>query len=536
MKINLVYDASVTKFAPVGFTSALQYAANELDALITDNVTINIGISWDTTGTILGEARPWNGQTYSYAQVVNALKAHASTSAAITAADSLPAADPTRGSGVYLTIAQQEALGLLSGTALPDGTCTFGTAGTTLNFSTTTLAVSNEEDFNGVALHELTHALGRSGWGTGSNYSLLDLYRISSNGSISTSTASLSYFSIDGGKTDTGTFSTYSDPYDWAATMPGDSYDAVAYQGVANTLSAADQTLLSAIGFNVACFCPGTRIATPQGEVRVEAFSIGDEVLTRAGPRRIKWLGRSAYDGRFLGDNPLMLPVIFAPGALGDGVPARPLTVSPGHGVAVGDVLVPAWRLVNGASVTQPAQTGPVSYIHIELDQHGLLLSEGAWSESYLNVTPRSWFQNAAEYDALYPGEDMPGAPCLERVEDGLALEALRDFVNSRAGLPRCAEGTGALRGYFEQMGPGHYAGWAQSAEAPEVPVTLLAMQGGKILARFVANSYRPELCFTGAGRGCNGFAVALPDAGGIVIRRALDGAILPLKDRALAA
>jgi hypothetical protein len=233
-----------------------------------------------------------------------------------------------------------------------------------------------------------------------------------------------------------------------------------------------------------------------------------------------------------------MLPVTFAPGALGDGVPARPLTVSPGHGVALSDVLVPAWRLVNGVSVTQPARAGQVSYLHIELDQHALLLSDGAWSESYLNETPRSWFQNAAEYFALYPGEDVPGPPCLPRLEDGLALEAVRHFVNNRAGLAPVREGTGPLRGMVEQMGQGICAGWAQCADAPDVPVTLLVMRGGEILLRVAANRYRADLCAAGLGSGCHGFVLALPEggAGEIIVRRALDGAVLPMAETALAA
>ena len=539
MQINLIYD-STTSYAPVAFTAALNYAAQELDTLITDNITVSIDVSWDRSGHILGEAVPQNVQPYRYNQVVSALRAHAaspagSPAARIAAAD-MPASDPTGGTSVYLSEAQAEALGLMSGTSVPDGSVIFGTGGTTLNFSTTNLAVSGQEDFNGVALHELVHALGRSGWGDGSTYSLMDLFRFSSAGVLensansSTGNSPPAYFSIDNGATALASYSTISDYYDWSTTVPADAFDAFAIVGVANTLSAVDQTLIAALGFDVACFCPGTLIETPGGAVAVERLAIGDEVVTREGVRRIKWIGRSAYEGRFLGSNPLMLPVNFAPGALGDGVPTRLLTVSPGHGVCLADVLVPAWRLVNGVSVTQPTQEGAVSYIHIELERHGLLRSEGCWSESYLNETPRGWFQNAAEYFALYPGEDSTGPACLPRVEDGVALQALQHFVNSRAGVVAPAEGAGTLRGAVEHMGQGLYAGWAQCAAAPDVPVTLLAMRGGEILARVVANRYRADLRAAGLGSGCHGFVVALPEADGeITLRRALDGAVLQM-------
>jgi hypothetical protein len=534
MKIDLVYESNVAE-APAGFTGALQFAAGQLDTLITNNITVSIDVNWDTSGEILGEAGPENMQLYAYSQVVSALTSHALSPAASLAAASMPASDPTGGAGVYLTVAQAEALGLLHGSGLTDGTATFGTGGAGLNFSTTDLAIAGEEDFVGVAEHELAHALGRTGWGNGSAYSLMDLLRFSAPGviedhaDIATATSPPAYFSINDGATDLAAFATASDYYDWSTAVPADSFDAISYEGVANTISAVDETLMAALGFDVACFCPGTRIATPGGEVPVEALAIGDELVTSAAVERIKWIGRSAYDGRFIGDNPLMLPVTFAPGALADGVPARAFTVSPGHGVCMGEVLVPAWRLVNGVSVTQPARVAQVSYLHIELTRHALLLADGAWSESYLNETPRAWFDNAAEYLALYPGPERRAPPCLPRVEDGVALRALQLIVDRRAGLATRAEVGGPLRGVVEHAGHGICVGWAQDAAAPEVPVTLLVMRGGEILQRAVANRYRADLRAAGLGSGCHGFALALPDgAGDIVLRRALDGAILP--------
>ena len=62
-------------------------------------------------------------------------------------------------------------------------------------------------------------------------------------------------------------------------------------------------------------------------------------------------------------------------------------------------------------------------------------------------------------------------------------------------------------------------------------------MRGGEILARVVANRYRADLAAAGLGSGCHAFAVALPEGPGeIMIRRALDGAVLPLAETALAA
>ena len=50
---------------------------------------------------------------------------------------------------------------------------------------------------------------------------------------------------------------------------------------------------------------------------------------------------------------------------------------------------------------------GQLEYFHIELENHDLLLAEGAPTESYVECDNRGMFHNAAEYAALYP-EDGP--------------------------------------------------------------------------------------------------------------------------------
>lgn len=542
MDIQLIFDSTASA-APSGFTAAVEYAASQLDALITNNITVSIEVSWDSTGQILGEASPYLSAAglYSYAEVVAALRANAQSSTQLAAVNALPATDPTDGKGLYLTLAQAEALGLPA-TALAnaaggvDGLVEFGTGGATLNFSTTNGAVAGEVDFAGTAEHELSHALGRVDFDDGSDFTIMDLYAYAAAGTLQSTPYAPSYFSIDDGQTSLATFDTTSDISDWAdqPQYRNDAFGAYAYPGYATTISAVDDTLLSVLGFDIACFCPGTMILTPGGEVYVERLAIGDEVQTQTGPERIKWIGRSAYEGRFLGQNPLMLPVTFLPGALGTGLPCRAMTVSPGHGVFLHGVLVPAWRLVNQVNVLQAPREGLVEYLHIELPRHALLTSDGCLSESYQNGTPRSWFHNAAEHAALYPGPDEPYDPCAPRVEEGLALEALRHWVNSQAGLPRAAEPEGPLRGAVEWVGPGFCAGWAQCPAAPDQPVTLLVMAGAEILARLVANGYRADLRAAGIGNGCHGFAVALPAGvkGEITVRRASDGALLRAMER----
>src|SRR5208282_307990 len=92
-----------------------------------------------------------------------------------------------------------------------------------------------------------------------------------------------------------------------------------------------------------ACFCRGTLIWSERGEVAVEDLAIGDRLITLLGAaRRVKWIGRRAYDGRFVAANRKVLPIWVEAGALARGVPARDLFLSPEHSLYLDGALVPA--------------------------------------------------------------------------------------------------------------------------------------------------------------------------------------------------
>ena len=92
-----------------------------------------------------------------------------------------------------------------------------------------------------------------------------------------------------------------------------DAGDVVARLTIEGNYTTSDFTVSqgsSSAVITVACYCVGTRIATPDGEVAVEALRIGDRVLTAAGEARpIRWIGRRGYDGRFAAGNRDVLPV-----------------------------------------------------------------------------------------------------------------------------------------------------------------------------------------------------------------------------------
>ncbi len=189
--------------------------------------------------------------------------------------------------------------------------------------------------------------------------------------------------------------------------------------------------------FAIACFCRGTLILTPDGEVPVEKLAIGDTVCTLSGVRPIKWVGKRAYDPRFVAGNRNVLPIRIEAGALAHGVPARDLWVSPEHALYLRQVLVPAQLLVNDATITQPESVERLEYFHIELGTHDVILADGAAAETYVDCDNRNMFHNEREFALLYPGE-MPSRWefCARRMAEGAPeLAAIRRAVLARVKL-----------------------------------------------------------------------------------------------------
>jgi hypothetical protein len=146
----------------------------------------------------------------------------------------------------------------------------------------------------------------------------------------------------------------------------------------------------------IACYAAGSRIATVAGPVPVERLRIGDRLLTPDGPpASVIWIGHRRLDCRRHPDPELVWPVRIAAGAFAPGLPARDLLVSPDHGVWVDGALIPARLLVNHRSISRARTTGMVTYFHVELARHALILAEGVPAESYLDTGNRAIFDNA---------------------------------------------------------------------------------------------------------------------------------------------
>ncbi|SFG43965.1 Hint domain-containing protein [Sulfitobacter dubius] len=144
----------------------------------------------------------------------------------------------------------------------------------------------------------------------------------------------------------------------------------------------------------IPCFTPGTKIATPKGEVRVEELQVGDRVITRDnGIQTIRWAGAREMTGAEFEMAAHLKPVLIRKGALGNALPERDMMVSPNHRVLVAnektalyfeerEVLVAAKHLtgMDGIDVVEVSGT---TYIHVMFDRHEVILSDGTWTESF---------------------------------------------------------------------------------------------------------------------------------------------------------
>ncbi|HEX3864938.1 MAG TPA: Hint domain-containing protein [Stellaceae bacterium] len=188
----------------------------------------------------------------------------------------------------------------------------------------------------------------------------------------------------------------------------------------------------------VACYCRGTRVRTPHREMRVEELAIGDLLVTLSGEAKpIRWIGRRAYNGRFVAGNRAVLPICIKSDAITKGVPARDLWVSPEHSLFIDDVLVQAKHLINNVTVVRNTNIEEVEYFHIELESHDVIYADGAPAETFVDCENRLMFANGAEYARLYPDDERPRWQfCAPRLEWGSpALTAIRERMFHSASL-----------------------------------------------------------------------------------------------------
>lgn len=202
------------------------------------------------------------------------------------------------------------------------------------------------------------------------------------------------------------------------------------------------------------CLTVDTRVKTNNGWIRAGNLQPGDLVVTRGdGLQPVRWIGRQTlqFQGRPLLEK--FRPIQFDAGSLGEAVPRFPLTVSPQHAILLRspfatllfgepEVFVAAKHLVNGDTIRVDVACQEITYCHILLDMHAVILAEGAEVESlYLGQqTMLSIGAEAnAEVMALFPELANCSSPGMERARMLLREYESRVLIDRMYGWKRSA-------------------------------------------------------------------------------------------------
>jgi len=207
----------------------------------------------------------------------------------------------------------------------------------------------------------------------------------------------------------------------------------------ATNVHVADKSGLVSITADVPCFAAGTSLATPRGEVAVDGLAAGDELLTLSGTvQRVTWIGRRRIDLTRHPEPSRAQPIRIRPDTFADGVPRRELRLSPDHAVLRDGLLIPIRLLVNGASVLRDTGCRTVTYYHVELATHDVLLADNLPAESYLDTGNRAMFENSGQPLLLHPDLTNDQArreaeSCAPFAADADRVEPVWQFLAARA-------------------------------------------------------------------------------------------------------
>jgi hypothetical protein len=186
------------------------------------------------------------------------------------------------------------------------------------------------------------------------------------------------------------------------------------------------------------CFAAGTLIRTPGGEVAVETLEVGDLVVTASDEMRpVKWIGHTDVDFRRTPRGGPGLPIRIAADAFGPGRPSQDLYLSAGHSVCVdllGEVLIPIGNLINGGTIAE-IEKDAITYWHVELDSHDILIANNLPAESYLAMANRGAFEELRGLlPAMAEGRERTHADfCRPVITGGPTLDFVRQRLAARA-------------------------------------------------------------------------------------------------------
>ena len=202
--------------------------------------------------------------------------------------------------------------------------------------------------------------------------------------------------------------------------------------GVFSSVTLGSDPTGAHVAGDLSCFLTGTRIATEAGETAVEDLQIGDRLrLADGGTSAVVWIGHRSLDCSRQPQPELVLPIRIAAHAFGLGRPKQDLMVSPEHAIFVDGVLIPAHCLVNDSSIRQ-VEAEQITYWHVELDRHAVILAENLPVESYLDNGNRDEMEGGAALTLFPVFAGSYASPVAPIVTQGPVLQMVRDRLETK--------------------------------------------------------------------------------------------------------
>ena len=146
----------------------------------------------------------------------------------------------------------------------------------------------------------------------------------------------------------------------------------------------------------IPCFTAGTMIETDTGPQLVQFLKPGDMLRTYDGDfKPVKLVLQRRLTAADLAEHPNLMPIRIDAGALGSKLPNRTMHVSPQHRMLIAsrlvartfdvpEVLMAAKHLTALPGISVDDQTDGILYVHVIMEQHEVLIADGAPSESLL--------------------------------------------------------------------------------------------------------------------------------------------------------